>query len=194
MDTLKPTGHLEVWKIFEDGEEELHFEEKNVITSGMGVGLSYLFAGSGGSQISEFQILNFQLGVGGNTNNYGVSSQGLTTPLTAAQYSEDATTGSEVLIESLTPLVNDTAQVAQAFVRIPFSNIQRVTPTSVRFNLVIDSNTANDLANGVNEAGLYMRNPTGASAHSPILVAYRPFTGLTKTSTFSLLLKWTLTF
>ena len=54
MDTLKPTGHLEVWKIFEDGEEELHFEEKNVITSGMGVGLSYLFAGSGGSQISEF--------------------------------------------------------------------------------------------------------------------------------------------
>jgi hypothetical protein len=39
-----------------------------------------------------------------------------------------------------------------------------------------------------------MRNPTGVTPASPILVAYRPFTSLMKTSTFALLFKWTLQF
>ena len=40
MDKFTPTGHLEVWKIYDDETEELHFEEQNVITSGMGIGLA----------------------------------------------------------------------------------------------------------------------------------------------------------
>ncbi len=82
----------------------------------------------------------------------------------------------------------------ETFVRVPFSNIQKVTPHSVRFTLLLDKNTANGLANNLDEVGLFMRNPRGLNTPSPILVAYRPFTSLKKTSTFSLLFKWTLTF
>ena len=39
------SGYLEVWKVYDDGTKELHFSDHNVITSGMGVGLAYLFAG-----------------------------------------------------------------------------------------------------------------------------------------------------
>jgi len=80
MEKFKPKGHLEIIKIYDDGHEEVHFSESNVITSGLGVGLSHLFAGSGGGTISDFQILNFQVGTGGNINSYGTSSFKLNTP------------------------------------------------------------------------------------------------------------------
>jgi len=195
MEKFKPKGHLEIVKVFEDGTEEVHFSEENVITSGMGVGLSHLFAGSGGGTISDFQILNFQVGTGGNTLNYGTSSHKLTTPLTGGATSQYLTTGSEVLIENLYPIQNrDIKASTEGFVRIPFSNIQKVTPTSVRFNLILDRYTANGLSTNIDEIGLFMRNPRGITPVSPILIAYRPFTGLKKTSNFSLLFKWTLNF
>jgi len=193
MEKYKPKGYLEVIKIYEDGTEEVHFSENNVITSGMGVGLSHLFAGSGGGTISDFQILNFQVGTGGITDRYGTSSFKLNTPLGSSDY---LSTGSEVLLESLKPIEN--AAIAgsnKAFVRNPFSNVQKVTPTSVRFNLILDRYTANGLADELDEIGLFMRNPRGLTpSPSPILVAYRPFTGLKKTSNFALLFKWTINF
>tara|TARA_A100001515_G_scaffold38101_1_gene29985 strand:- start:5268 stop:5846 length:579 start_codon:yes stop_codon:yes gene_type:complete len=192
MDKFQPKGHLEVIKIYDDGSEETHFTESNVITSGMGVGLAHLYAGSGGNKIYDFQVLNFQVGTGGDTGDYGASSYKLTTPLTEANY---LSTGSEVLIENMKPIQNGSVKGQQeTFVRVPFSNIQKVTPHSVRFTLLLDRNTANGLANNLDEVGLFMRNPRGLNTPSPILVAYRPFTSLKKTSTFSLLFKWTLTF
>ena len=191
MDKFKPRGFLEVIKLYEDGSEEVHFTENNVITSGMGVGLSHLFGGSGADKVSDYQILNFQVGTGGNTNDYGTSSFKLNTPLIEANY---LTTGSEVLIENYNPIQNGAVKGStEAFVRQPFSNIQRVSPTSIRFNLILDRYTAN-ITTKLDEVGLFMRNPRGLDTPSPILVAYRPFTGLKKTSTFSLLFKWTLHF
>jgi len=191
MDKFKPRGFLEVIKIYEDGTEEIHFTENNVITSGMGVGLSHLYAGSGADVISDFQILNFQVGTGGDTDDYGTSSFQLNTPLISSEY---LTTGSEVLLEAYPPIQNGVVKGStEALVRQPFSNIQRVTKTSVRFNLVLDRYTANNTTD-LDEVGLFMRNPRGLNTPSPILVAYRPFTGIKKTSTFSLLFKWTLHF
>ena len=43
MEKVKAKGNLEVWKVYDDGSEELHFSEHNVITSGMGVGLAHMF-------------------------------------------------------------------------------------------------------------------------------------------------------
>tara|TARA_R100000008_G_C3571935_1_gene162733 strand:+ start:526 stop:1113 length:588 start_codon:yes stop_codon:yes gene_type:complete len=195
MEKFKPKGYLEVVKVFEDGTEEVHFSEKNVITSGMGVGLSHLFAGSGGGTISDFQILNFQVGTGGDTDNYGTSSYKLNTPLTGGATSQYLTAGSEILLEDLKPIQNkDIKASTEGFVRIPYSNIQKVTPTSVRFNLILDRYTANGLSTNLDEIGLFMRNPRGLSPVAPILVAYRPFTGLKKTSNFALLFKWTINF
>jgi hypothetical protein len=194
MSKLKPVGHLQVIKVYEDGSEEVHFDEQNVIVSGMGVGLAHLFAGSGASNIRDFQVLNFQVGTGGSTTagTYGYWTFKLTTPISEANY-ESA--GSEILVENLEPIENGVkTSSTKAFVRIPYSNIQKVRPTTVRFNLILDRNTANGLSTEIDEVGLFMRNPRGLNTPSPILVAYRPFTGLTKTSTFSLLFKWTITF
>ena len=192
MDKFTPTGHLEVWKIYDDETEELHFEEQNVITSGMGVGLAKMFAGSGAATIENYQILNFQAGVSGDLADYGVSTYKLKAPLTAAQY---GSLGSELLVEGLRPVQSSIRTAANLdFARIPFTNIQKVSPTSVRFVLYLDKNTANGISHKLNEVGLFMRNPTGITPASPILVAYRPFTSLRKTSTFALLFKWTLQF
>ena len=194
MNKLKPVGHLQILKLYEDGTEETHFDEHNVITSGMGVGLAHLFATSGGSTISDFQIVNFSVGTGGvfSDSSYGYWTYKLTTPLTQAQISSS---GSEVLVEELFPIENgQVAASTKALVRIPYSNIQKVRPTTVRFTLILDRNTANGLGTNIDEVGLFMRNPRGLNNPSPILVAYRPFTGLKKTSTFSLLFKWTITF
>jgi len=194
MDKLKPRGFLEIYKIYDDGTEELHFSENNVITSGLGVGLAHLFAASGGKVVSDFQVINFQVGASGRDSNYGTSSYALTGPLSKAQY---LSPGSEILTEAMQPIKSGEihAENYETFIRIPFSNIQKVSNTSIRFNLILDKYTATELNSlKLSEVGLFMRNPRGNNNPNPILVAYRPFTGLRKTSTFALLFKWTINF
>jgi hypothetical protein len=193
MEKFKPTGHLQVIKIYEDGTEEIHFDESNMIVSGLGVGLSHLYAGSGGSQISDYQVINFQVGVSGDELDYGTSSFKLTVPCTSSQY---LSTGSETFIENLEPIQNGVVVAdTETFIRFPFNNVQKVDKNTVRFNLFLDRYSLNGLANPLNEVGLFMRNPKGVTPHpKPILIAYRPFTSLTKTSTFALLFRWTLNF
>jgi len=187
---MKPTGHLVVSKSYEDGTEEVVFDESNVITSGMGVGFSHLFAASGSSNITDYQVLNFAVGSGGDPNDYGVSTFKLQNALTTAQYGSGALT-----IEDWNTIeAGSITGATVALPRIRFSNIHRVTDTSVRFTLVIDRDSCNDLTNDLDEVGLFMRNPRGLASPTPILVAYRPFTAIRKTSAFSLIFRWTLNF
>jgi len=187
---LTPTGHLQIFKLYENGEEEIVFDDHNIITSGMGVGFSHLFAASGGTQITDYQILNFLVGSGGSFTNYGVSTYNLTSPVTIADSWGDDTT---LFIETLYTLENGFAAAGpHPLARIRFSNIHKVTNTSVRYTLVLDRATLVNAS--LSEVGLYMRNPHGQSPVIPILVAYRPFTSITKTSDFSLIFRWTLQF
>jgi len=188
-DKFQPTGHLEVWKVYPDGTKELHWGDHNVITSGMGVGLSNLFAVSGGESIVDYQIVNFQVGVSGDTNDYGVSSYKLQSPLGGVK---PYGVKSFVTVDDLSPIQNGTVTSSESFVRIPYSNIHKVSKTAVRYTLVLDDNTANE--KDINEVGLYMRNPAGLSPPSPILVAYRPFEAIKKTQYFTLVFLWTLQF
>ena len=190
-DNIKTTGFLEISKLYPDGTEEIVFDERNIITSGMAVGLSHLFSASGGTSIENFQILNYQVGVSGDINTYGVSSFKLVSSLTQAEYDSS---GSETYVELLAPIENGSIIGSTvAFVRIPANHIEKVTKTSVRFILILDRYAANG-APDLNEVGLFMRNPRGLVAEAPILVAYRPFTAITKTDAFALLFKWTLQF
>ena len=152
-----------------------------------------LYSGSGGGNIADFQILNFQVGTGGDPTSYGTSSFKLVSPCNLGQY---LSTGSEANIESLSPIQNGVvAGSAESFIRFPFNNVQKINKNTVRYNLIIDKYTLNGLSTNIDEVGLFMRNPRGVSnGAKPILVAYRPFNGLKKTSTFSLVLKWTLNF
>jgi len=187
---LKPKGHVEIWKVYEDThEKELVWDEHNVITSGMGVALSHLFSASGSDSILGYQILNFACGSGGDITNYGASSFSLT----GAFHQRDYGTNAGLVIETMAPIENGSIGPPTDFPRIKFSNIHKVTPTSVRFTLVLDPNTLN-VDEDIDEIGLYMRNPRGLNPSSPILVAYRPFPGIRKTSAFSLIFVWTIQF
>ena len=68
MSDIAPTGHLKIIKVFNDGSEEVYFDDSNIIVSGMGVALSYLFAGSGSTTITDYHIDKFQLGVSGTSS------------------------------------------------------------------------------------------------------------------------------
>ena len=83
QDFLDPSGHLEIYKVYEDGSEDKVFSDPNTITSGMGVGLGLLYAGSGAANITDFQIRYFQLGVSGDTllSTYSVSETMLASAL-----------------------------------------------------------------------------------------------------------------
>lgn len=187
---MKPTGHLVVSKLYDGGREEVIFDEQNVITSGMGVGFSHLFAASGATSITDYQILNFAIGSGGDPNDYGVSTYQLQDALLADDYGSGG-----LIVEEWAPIENGSVAGANvALPRIKFSNIHRVTDTSVRFTLVVDRDSCNDLSYDLDEVGLFIRNPRGLNPPSPILCAYRPFTPIRKTSAFSLLFRWTLTF
>jgi len=188
--TINPTGHLQIYKVFNDGGEELVFDENNIITSGMGVGWSHLFAASGGTTITDYQILNFAVGSGGDYNDYGVSTYKLQKPVLKSGDWGSTTT---LLLEDLEPVESGSLRGSDLpFARIRFSNIGKVTSTSVRYILVLDKLTLN--LKTINEVGLFMRNPRGLTPVSPILVAYRPFTDITKTDDFSLIFRWTLQF
>lgn len=53
--TSRIHGHLEIVKVFNDGREEVVFNDHNTIVSGMGVGLSFLFTLSGSLKITDYQ-------------------------------------------------------------------------------------------------------------------------------------------
>ena len=208
-DILDPSGHLEIIKVYEDGTEEQVLNDPNTITSGMGVGLGLLYAGSGAQDITNFQIRYFQLGVSGDTiiNDYGVSQVSLVSAL-----AQDAGTGSAGKTdyasnsESNVPLAHHelmdwdgTALESSKggefdwwFPLISENSVKRVDLNSVTYILYVDRNSCN--GHQLNEVGLFMSNPLGNTTKRSNLVAYRPFTNIQKTDDFSLVFKWTLNF
>jgi len=189
-DKFTPTGHIEIWKVFPDGSKEIHWTDHNIITSGMGVGLAHLYSASGSTSIVDYQILNYQVGTSGSLTDYGVSSYKLTGPLAGVK---PYGLKSFLYVEDLQPIQDGSVVAPQTFAGIPYSNIHRVSKTAVRYTLVLDESTANS-DDELNEVGLFMRNPTGASPENPILVAYRPFIPIKKTKFFTLVFLWTLQF
>jgi hypothetical protein len=190
QDKFNPTGHLEIWKVYEDGEKELHWSDHNVITSGMGVGLAHLYSARGSNKITDYQIINWQVGTGGDLDDYGVSTFKLNSPLGgSAPYGIK----SFMTIDDLTPIENGSTGPTRSFPRIPFTNIDKVSKTAVRFTLVLDNNSGNSDTE-LDEVGLFMRNPKNFNPAKPILVAYRPFLPIKKTRFFTLIFLWTLQF
>jgi hypothetical protein len=198
QDDKSITGHLEIWKVFESGEEALVFDEDNTITSGMGVGLGMLYAGSGADDITNFQIRYFQVGVGGDDRltTYGVSETYLASALGQVNGASDYQGANSNLTLSQHHLMDWDGSVhsAKYFGVIPDNSIKRVDTNSVTYILYLDRYTCNGLLEPLNEIGLFMQNPIGFGTKRSNLVAYRPFSNITKTSDFSLVFKWTLNF
>lgn len=204
-DNLNVSGHLEIYKVYDNGQEEQVFDEANTITSGMGVGLGLLYAGSGATDITNFQIRYFQLGTEGDTvlNTYGVDQVSLVSALGqvagASDYQSDVESNIPLVSNNLmawdgTSLGNSQGDDNWFFGDIPDNGIKRADLNSVTYILYVDKNSCNNLGEPLNEVGLFMKNPLGTDPMVSNLVAYRPFTNILKTDDFALVFKWTLNF
>jgi len=210
-DTLNVSGHLEIYKVYKDGTEEQVFSDKNTITSGMGVGLGLLYAGSGAASITNFQIRYFQLGTSGDSrigtnpwgNQYGVSETILASALGqengAPDYLTEDGTNFPLVAHELMAWNGDAQSTTGGgfgdtwfFGLISDNTIKRVTLNSITYILYVDRTACND--NTLNEVGLFMENPLDYEPKRSNLVAYRPFLNIAKTSDFALIFKWTLNF
>ena len=190
------TGHLTIIKKFNDGQEEVVFDDHNIIVSGMGVGLTYMFTGSGSNTVLDYQIDRFQVGVSGPPTGGVVSSiYELSGPISDSSYG-----GGSNLFIALKNQITNTTLTEYAAALIPANKITKISDSSVRYTLVVDEEACNLLvgnsgeAVNVNEVGLLMKNPTGNTDDRPLLVAYRTFSNIRKTNDFSLIFRWTLNF
>jgi hypothetical protein len=188
-------GHLTIIKRFNDGQEEIVFDDHNIIVSGMGVGLTYMFTGSGSNSVLDYQIDRFQIGVSGPPTGGEVSS---IYQLSGAATINEYGAGSNLFI-AVKDQITNTTLTSNAAALIPANKITKIADASVRYTLVVDEEACNNITRdsndaNINEVGLLMKNPTGATDDRPILVAYRTFSNIRKTSDFSLIFRWTLNF
>ena len=199
------SGNLEIYKVYEDGTEEKIFDDHNIITSGMGIGLALLYAGSGANNITNFQIRYFQLGVGGDTKltTYGVSETSLVSALGQVDGASDYQSGAQSNLPLAThnlmswnggniPTVGGSFGNDWFFGLISDNSIKRVDLNSITYIIYVARDACN--LQTINEIGLFMKNPMGTSTYNSPLVAYRPFFGIAKTDDFALVFKWTLNF
>lgn len=196
IDDLGINGHLQIAKLYKSGEEEIVFDDHNIIVSGMSVGLTYLFAGLGSTKVTDFQIDRVQLGVSGYAALETSTTYQLSGPLSSTlEYGTDT----DIYAIQASQLVNGATQTSKAFLKIPHSKITRINDNSLRYTIVLDEEACNNLSRNsvelsLNEIGLFMKNPTGQVTDTSILVAYRVFSSIRKTDDFSLIFRWTINF
>jgi|TARA_R100000005_G_C4939101_1_gene164491 hypothetical protein len=198
-------GHLEIWKHYPDGSKELHWEDKNVICSGMGATLAEMFDAEPTVDIENYQILYFKVGVSGSdqatsiADSLQVSTTGdVSAGLNADQY------GDGNLSVSYHDLIRNGEKDASKsyFGVIPYSFIKRVTDTKCMWQIVLDEQTANvaetpfgpGSAEALNEIGLYSKNPYLEATDASMLCAYRYFKPVYKSDAFILVFRWTIEF
>ena len=188
-------GHLTVHKVV-DGQEELVYDEDNVIVSGFGWALAHLYGKVGSETITDYQIDRFKLGVSGGSE-LQVSS---TTDLSGALSSLASYVGtgdSNLDVVSGYRWANDVATTTgEWFAKIPFSKVTKVDDRTVRYTIFVDEDSCNNLPNdaSLNEIGLFIKNPKANATETSVLAAYRYFSNIRKTDDFALVFRWTISF
>lgn len=197
IEDLDIKGHLTISKIHRNGTEELVFDDHNIIVSGMGVALAHLFALSGSDSILDYQIDRFQIGIGGNASREVYSTNDLSSPLSSfAEYGLDG----DILTASGYQIKNNSVVNNNVYYGIiPQQNITRIDSNTVRYTIVIDELSCNNITRSgatkaLNEIGLFVKNIKNNNPTAPILVAYRKFSDITKTEEFSLVFRWSINF
>ena len=199
LENMPIKGHLTISKVV-NGSEELVFDDKNVIVSGFGWSLAYMYSRLGSTTIADYQIDRFQLGVSGSTANQVSSTFQLSGPLSST--TEYTTNGDSNLFSfSAAQYKNAVTSTSPTpiFAKIPFSKVTKIDERSVRYTIFIDEDSCNNLSRGgsavsLNEIGLFIKNPRAASPEASVLAAYKYFSSIRKTSDFGLIFRWTITF
>lgn len=197
VESLDIKGHLTISKVYNSGKEEVVFDDHNIIVSGMGVALAHLFALSGSDSILDYQIDRFQVGVSGSTLREVSSTNNLAGP--ASSIAEYAFESNVLTTSGYQVLNNAIVNVPRFYGLIPQQNVTRIDANTVRYTIILDENSCNAISRDgqnrpLNEIGLFVKNIKNNSIAAPILVAYRYFNDIQKTSDFSLVFRWSINF
>lgn len=188
-------GHLTVHKVV-DGQEELVYDEDNVIVSGFGWALAHLYGRVGSDTITDYQIDRVKLGVSGNLGLQVSTTTDLSGPL-SSQAEYVGTGDSNLAVVSGYRWANDVATTnLEPYAKIPFSKVTKVDDRTVRYTIFIDEDSCNSLRTdaNLNEIGLFIKNPKANATETSVLAAYRYFSNIRKTSDFALVFRWTISF
>ena len=192
-------GHLTVHKVV-DGQEELVYDEDNVIVSGFGWALSHLYGVVGSETITDYQIDRFKLGVSGGSELQVSTTMNLSGSL-SSNVEYIGTADSNLTVVSGYRWQNNAATTdLEAYAKIPFSKVTRVDDRTVRYTIFIDEDSCNDITRpgntevALNEIGLFIKNPKASATETSVLAAYRYFSNIRKTSDFALVFRWTISF
>lgn len=190
-ENYNPVGHIEVWKHFPDGTRELHYEDKNVICSGMGANLSEMFDAPPTANVEEYQLTYFKIGIGGSEGLQVSTTNDLGSPLAQDAYGNGLI---DIDVHNLVAngAVNSAAGGTTTFAVVPHAYIKRITNTKCMWQLVIDEQSAN--GSELDEVGLFCKNPYRTTPEGSLLCAYRYFTPIAKTDSFILVIRWTIDF
>ena len=192
-------GHLTVHKIV-DGQEELVYDEDNVIVSGFGWALSHLYGKVGSDSITDYQIDRFKLGVSGNAELQVSTTNNLSGELSSiTEYLGTTGDSNLALVSGFRGADNFATTTLEPFAKIPFSKVTKVDDRTVRFTIFVDEDSCNNLTRhgdvvNLNEIGLFIKNPKASATETSILAAYRYFSDIRKTSDFALVFRWTISF
>ena len=171
-DKVPYQGEIEIVKIYDDGREELHYKDSNVIVSGLGVGLSRLFSGEGSDKVEDYQLLYYQLGVSGSSDLQVSTTYALGSSLPLCDYTE-LTLPSLVVTEN--QIKNDYIFGDQAFGKL---YLPVLDGSSIKFNIIVDKLLANNLKLDrkdlyLNEVGLFMADPLGDTVRTTNIQYYK---------------------
>lgn len=191
-------GHIKIYKK-EDNYETLLYESKNAISDGAARALTSLFTSNGSKDVSDYQVGYYQLGVGSLsgylpsrtqwTNFYSLGSS-----LSENQYGNSSIYGPVILNQLVSPNGNfidftDLTSTSAAFMPLSMGAKSEILGTGFSVRINVDVNLANGV--GINEVGIFIKNPTGASnTDEPILLAYKTFPTIEKNNSFSLIIDW----
>ena len=213
------SGHITICKVYSDGTKETVLDKANLVTAGLGSSFLDLQQNAGSIYAEDYAPRYFQVGTSDIGYTTTPSRQASTTfyqvsaPLDWSGYGDDTdltiikryrgfntSTEDTVSPYAYTELLNTSAPLSsilfsgsdEYFAEITPGKVTKFFIDSLECEIVLDENSCNGI--DITELGLFAKNPKGFREDSPVLMAYKNFTAVSKTSEFSLVVHWTVGF
>ena len=211
-------GHINICKIYSDGTTETVVDRANMLTTGMISSFLDIQQGLGSQDSLVYRPGYFQLGTSTLDVDVSLATSSsyyrLSAPFDWTDYGEDtdlllynryrglyaSSTDPTGVAPGWTEIFGTSAVVSatlfsgvdEYFAKVTDAKVTKYFLDGFEAQIVLDENTAN--GKDITEIGLFARNPKGFKEDTPLLMAYRSFAALTKTSDYSLVIRWSIGF
>jgi hypothetical protein len=208
-------GHITICKVYSDGTEDTIVDRANLVTAGLGSSFIDIQRGGGSLNTDSYSPYYFQVGTSSMDYDPAVTTSSyfyhLSTPFSWDDYGDDTdfiveskyrgfnastddggSTYTELLFTSAVLSSIAFSGTDEYFSKIKEGRLSKFFMDSFESEIVLDEKTGN--GKEISEIGLFAKNPKGFKEDSPLLMAYRSFTPVTKTSEFSLVVHWSVGF